>query len=96
MARKGIDPITLEVLWSRFIAIAEEAAREIIRTAFSTTVRESHNFAVVILYPKGGAISQAGWALPSYVGALPLAARALLKIFPSESFGPDDLILTND
>lgn len=96
MARKGIDPITLEVLWSRFIAIAEEAAREIIRTAFSTTVRESHNFAVVILDPKGCAISQAGWALPSYVGALPLTAKALLKIFPGETFGPDDLVLTND
>ncbi|MBT6395669.1 MAG: hypothetical protein HOJ95_13270, partial [Nitrospinaceae bacterium] len=46
MTRKGIDPITLEVLWSRLIAIAEESAREIIRTAFSTTVRETQMFAV--------------------------------------------------
>ena len=53
MARKGIDPITLEVLWSRLIAIAEEAAREIVRTAFSTTVRESHMFAIVLLNTRG-------------------------------------------
>ncbi len=96
MARKGIDPITLEVLWSRLIAIAEEAAREIVRTAFSTTVRESHLFAVVLLNTKGYAISQASSAMPSYVGSMPLTIRELLKIFPPESFQPDDLVLTND
>jgi len=96
MARRGIHPITLEVLWSRLIAIAEEAAREITRTAFSTTVRESHMFAVVLLDTKGFAISQANSAMPSYVGSMPLTIRELLKLFPPESFQPDDLILTND
>ena len=95
MARKGIDPITLEVLWSRLIAIAEESAREIIRTAFSTTVRETQMFAVVVLDTKGYAISQAGSAMPSFVGSLPITVRQLLKTFPAESFEPDDLILTN-
>ena len=74
MARKGIDPITLEVLWSRLIAIAEEAAKEIVRTAFSTTVRESHLFAVVLLNTKGYAISQASSAMPSFVGSMPLTS----------------------
>ena len=96
MARKGIDPITLEVLWSRLIAIAEESAMEIIRTAFSTTVRETHMFAVVLLDTKGYAISHAGSAMPSFVGSMPLTIRQLLKTFPAESFQPDDLVLTND
>jgi len=96
MARKGIDAITLEVLWSRLIAVAEEAASEIVRTSFSTTVRESQNFAVVLLDPRGHSIAQASSTMPSFVGALPLAARNLLKTFPRESWAPEDLVLTND
>ncbi|MDA1000419.1 MAG: hydantoinase B/oxoprolinase family protein [bacterium] len=96
MVRKGIDAITLEVLWSRLIAIAEEAATEIVRTSFSTTVREAQTFALVLLDTKGNSIAQAGSTMPSYVGALPITAKNLLKIFPPESFRPDDLVLTND
>ncbi len=96
MARKGIDSITLEVLWNRFIAIAEEAATEIVRTAFSTTIRESRNFAVIILNPNGQSIAQARSTMPSFVGALPITAKKLLQIFPQETLVPDDLILTND
>lgn len=96
MARKGIDSITLEVLWNRFIAIAEEAATEIVRTAFSTTIRESRNFAVIILNPNGQSIAQARSTMPSFVGALPITAKKLLQIFPQETLEPGDLILTND
>ena len=96
MARKGIDSITLEVLWNRFLPIAEEAATEIVRTAFSTTIRESRNFAVIILNPNGQSIAQARSTMPSFVGALPITAKKLLQIFPQETLKPDDLILTND
>ncbi len=96
MARKGIDSITLEVLWNRLIAVAEEAATEIVRTAFSTTIRESRNFAVLILNPGGQAIAQARSTMPSFVGALPITAKKLLQVFPQETLAPDDLILTND
>ncbi len=96
MARKGIDSITLEVLWNRLIAIAEEAATEIVRTAFSTTIRESRNFAVIILNTNGQSIAQARSTMPSFVGALPITAKKLLEIFPQETLAPDDLILTND
>ena len=96
MVRKGIDSITLEVLWSRLIAITEEAATEIVRTSFSTTLRESNNFAVVLLDPKGQSVAQSTATIPAFVGALPIAAKNLLAIFPSDSFAPDDLVLTNN
>ena len=81
MARRGIDSITLEVLWSRLVAIAEESAGEIIRTAFSTTIRESRNFALVLLDTKGFLIAQSVSTMPSFIGAIPITARELLKIF---------------
>ena len=42
------DPITLEVLWTRMISIVDEAAAALVRTSFSTVVRESHDFSCVI------------------------------------------------
>ncbi|MEE8292605.1 MAG: hydantoinase B/oxoprolinase family protein, partial [Candidatus Tectomicrobia bacterium] len=43
------DPISLEILWSRLVAITDEAAATLIRTSFSTIVRESLDFACVLL-----------------------------------------------
>ena len=46
---EGFDAITLEILWSRLISIADEAAAALLRTAFSTIVRESNDFATVLM-----------------------------------------------
>ena len=37
----AIDPITLEVLWNRLIAVVNEQAAALMRTSFTTIVRES-------------------------------------------------------
>ena len=37
--------VTLEMLWTRLISIVDEAAAAIVRTSFSTVVRESNDFA---------------------------------------------------
>ncbi|MFQ5693675.1 MAG: hydantoinase B/oxoprolinase family protein, partial [Nitrospinota bacterium] len=73
-----------------------EAAAEVIRTSFSTTVRESNNLAVVLLDPKGSSIAQSNVTIPGFVGTMPLTAKQLLREFPPETFEPDDLVLTND
>ncbi len=41
MKNSVIDPVTLEVIWSRFMSVANEQQDALIRTAFSTIVRES-------------------------------------------------------
>ena len=44
----SFDPITLEVLWTRLISTVDEAAAALVRTSFSTVVRDSHDFSCVI------------------------------------------------
>jgi hypothetical protein len=39
-SRTEFDPVTLEILWSRLISIADESAAALVRTSFSTIVRE--------------------------------------------------------
>ena len=43
-----LDPITLEIYWNRLISIADEAATGLLRTAFSTIVRESNDYATAV------------------------------------------------
>ncbi len=47
MKIEPLDAITLEVWWSRLVAIADEAATTLLRTAFSTIIRESNDYTVV-------------------------------------------------
>ena len=47
------DPITLEIYWSRLIAVADEAASALLRTAFSTIIRESNDYVTCLLNAKG-------------------------------------------
>jgi hypothetical protein len=46
MARKGrtFDPITLEILWRRLISIVDEADSAVARTAFSSLLRDAHDY----------------------------------------------------
>ena len=46
--KTAFDPITLEVLWTRLISTVDEAAAALVRTSFSTVVRDSHDFSCVI------------------------------------------------
>jgi len=36
-----LDAVTLQIMWNRLISVVEEQAQELIRTAFSTSVREA-------------------------------------------------------
>jgi len=41
----SFDPVTLEILWSRLLSVCNEQQVTLLRTAFSTVVRESQDLA---------------------------------------------------
>jgi N-methylhydantoinase B len=91
------DPITLSILWSRLLAIVDEAGTTLQRTAFSTVTRESNDFAVVLMDSTGRSIAQSGISVPSFLGVLPMLTKALLRdYFPAESWREGDTVMTND
>ena len=77
-----MDPITLEVHWSRLISIADEAATALLRTAFSTIVRESNDFATVLMDQHGNSVSENTGGIASFSCILPRTTRAFLDKFP--------------
>jgi len=92
----GFDPITLEVLWTRLISVADEAAAALVRTSFSTVVRDSHDFSCVITDAGGRSLAQATDSIPSFIGTLPATIKHFLAAIPAEELEPGDVLITND
>ena len=70
-ANRTFDPIELELLWRRLISAVDEAAVAMVRTSFSTLVRESYDFSCVITDAAGQSLVQASESIPSFIGTLP-------------------------
>ena len=92
----NFDPVTLEILWSRLISIADESAAALLRTSFSTIVRESNDFATVLMDANGDSLAENTAGIPSFVGMLPDALKNFIKRIPIEQWNPGDCIITND
>ncbi|MEM7254518.1 MAG: hydantoinase B/oxoprolinase family protein [Pseudomonadota bacterium] len=92
----AFDPITLEVLWNRLISIADESAAALLRTSFSTIVRESNDFATVLMDANADSLSENTGGIASFNGILPITLRHFLKRFPKETWRPGDCVITND
>ncbi|WP_137922442.1 hydantoinase B/oxoprolinase family protein [Hydrogenophaga sp. 2FB] len=95
-AQREIDPITLEIWWSRLVAIADEAATTLLRTAFSTVVRESNDFATVLMNRHGQSMAECTGGIPAFAGIIPRTTKAFLQQFPAESWREGDCVITND
>jgi N-methylhydantoinase B len=92
----GFDAIELEILWGRLVAIVDEAATALQRTSFSTTVRDSNDFACVLLAPDGSALAENTLGVASFAGVMSLVMRRVLQRFPAASWREGDVVLTND
>jgi N-methylhydantoinase B len=94
-ARQDIDPITLTVLWSRLISIADDMGVALRRTAFSEAVREGDDFSTGLFDRKGRLVAQGNFT-PGHLGAMPYVVRHVLSLFPAETLRPGDCVLLND
>ncbi|MEE8397253.1 MAG: hydantoinase B/oxoprolinase family protein [bacterium] len=90
------DPVTLEVAWTRLISIVDEAAVALVRTSFSTVVRESWDFSCVITDSTGQSLAQATDSIPAFIGTLPKTVGHFLAAYPPETLRPGDVLITND
>jgi N-methylhydantoinase B len=85
-----------QILWSRLIAVVEEQAQTLIRTAFSTTVREAGDLSAGVFDRKGRMLAQAVTGTPGHVNAMAASVGFFLGKFPLETLKPGDVLVTND
>jgi N-methylhydantoinase B len=91
-----LDPISIEVQWSRLISIMDEVDIALVQTAFSTIVRDTRDFAVILLDRQGRSIAQSQLSSPAFTVTLPMTTKHLLAEFPVETLRPGDVLVTND
>ncbi len=96
MKPKILDAITLELIWTRMISIVDEAAASLVRTSFSTIVRESNDFACVLTDAAGQSLAQATDSIPSFINTVPRTIRHFLDEYPADTLKPGDTLITND
>jgi len=90
------DPITLEILWRRLISIVDEADATVSRTAFSSLLRDAHDYTCMFTDRQGRELVQGTFATPGQSGAMALGIKKLVQQLPAESFQPGDAFITND
>jgi N-methylhydantoinase B len=95
MART-FDAVELELLWRRLISLVDEAAAALVRTSFSTLVRESYDFSCIVTDETGQSLVQATESIPSFIGTLPETVKHFLRFFPADKLQPGDVLITND
>lgn len=91
-----LGPLRRQIIWSRLIAVVEEQARTLMRTAFSPTVREAGDLSAGVFDLRGRMVAQAVTGTPGHVNSLAAAARHFLAARPPETLAPGDHLITND
>jgi N-methylhydantoinase B len=94
--KREFDAVEVELLWRRLISLVDEAAAALVRTSFSTLVRESYDFSCIVTNASGESLVQATESIPSFIGTLPATVKHFLRFFPSHQLQPGDVLITND
>ena len=90
------DPITLEILWRRLLSIVDEADSTVARTAFSSLLRDAHDYTCMFTDGKGRELAQGTFATPGQSGAMALGIKNLVRQLPDDSYEQGDIFITND
>ena len=59
VGKRKFDAVEVELLWRRLISLVDEAAAALVRTSFSTLVRESYDFSCIVTNARGESLVQA-------------------------------------
>ena len=93
---RPLDRIHTQIIWDRLLAVVEEQAQTLVRTAFSTTVREAGDISAGVFDTRGRMLAQAVTGTPGHVNAMAASVGFFLGRFPIDALCPGDVLLTND
>ena len=95
MSESRLDPILLEVLWNRLVAVVEEQARALMRTSFTSVVREAGDLSAGLFDQRGRMVAQAVTGTPGHVNAMATSVHHFLREIPARTLEPGDVMITN-
>jgi len=93
---KQFDPITLEILWRRLISIVDEADASVARTAFSSLLRDAHDYTCMFTDSRGQELVQGTFCTVGQAGAMSLGVKKIVRSLPLEQYREGDVFIVND
>jgi len=90
------DPITLEILWRRLVSIVDEADASVARTAFSSLLRDAHDYTCMFTDSRGQELVQGTFCTPGQAGAMALGVKKMINSLPVDRYRPGDVFIVND
>jgi N-methylhydantoinase B len=95
MGQNKLDPILLEVLWNRLVSVVEEQARALMRTSFTSVVREAGDLSAGLFDKRGRMVAQAVTGTPGHINAMATSLHHFLDEIPAETLREGDVMITN-
>ena len=88
--------VSKQVMWNRLISVVEEQAQALVRTAFSTSVREAGDLSAGVYDAQGRMLAQAVTGTPGHVNAMADAVPHFMRRIGVETMAEGDVYITND
>ncbi|MGM0394518.1 MAG: hydantoinase B/oxoprolinase family protein, partial [Thermodesulfobacteriota bacterium] len=96
MKKQVFDPITLEILWRRLVSIVDEADASVARTAFSSLLRDAHDYTCMFTDSRGQELVQGTFCTPGQAGAMALGVKKIIQSMPLDAYKEGDVFIVND
>ena len=94
--KSKFDPITLEILWRRLVSIVDEADASVARTAFSSLLRDAHDYTCMFTDSRGQELVQGTFCTPGQAGAMALGVKKIITSIPLKDYKEGDVFIVND
>lgn len=88
--------VAFQIMWNRLISVVEEQAQALVRTAFSTSVREAGDLSAGVYDAEGRMLAQAVTGTPGHVNAMADAVPHFIRRIGRDTMAEGDVYLTND
>lgn len=90
-----VDPITLEVMRNALYSITDEMSAALVRTAYSTNIKDRRDCSCAMYAADGKVIAQSEIGTPIHLGVMPKVISSMLQKFPIETMEEGDHYMLN-
>lgn len=96
MISRPFSGVAVELLWRRIISVVDEASTTLVRTSFSSVIRDFHDYACALFDSRGRLLAQSTHSTPGLLGVLPFTIQNLLPNARFQALEEGDVLITND
>ena len=94
--KPALDPITLEILFNALRSVTDETYIALMRSAYSTNIKERRDHSTAICDARGALIVQAENSLPIHLASMIGLMDSLLAKYAMDDIEDGDLFVAND